>query len=163
MSNSNRTHFILIKRSGFCSRQSALSATDSAKRLLDSRMWPLWENTRCQHMVKPGHKVLVYLAGEEADCKKVIASASIVNITEWSSKKHKASYPLLLDGVPVKVLEFDDIEYFDTPIDFREKLEELSFIPNNRQKWGVSMMGGMRSIEQSDYDVFRPRTLVTGE
>jgi predicted RNA-binding protein len=152
-----RTHFILIKRSGFCANQNVISATDGAILLLDAKMWPLWENTNCQLMVKPGHKVLVYLAGDESDCKKIIASAVVSNIVDWSANIHKSSYPLMLDGMPMKVLELDQVEFFDIPVDVRKKLDVLSFIPKNKTKWGVSMMGGMRSIEQSDFEILNDR------
>ena len=152
MTKVNKSHFILIKRSGFCARLKMISATESAHKLLHSRIWPLWEGTRCKSMVKAGHKVLIYLAGDESDCKKVIAMAVVKNVVDWSSK-HKRCYPLMLDGLPTKVLELKEVRYFDSPVDVREKLDTLSFIPQNKKKWGVAMMGGMRSLNKADYDV----------
>lgn len=149
---SDREHFLLIKQSGFNAKGELLSACESAKALLNANMWPLWENTRCQHMVKPNHQLLIYLAGEEPDAKKVVASASVKSIQAWNDNVHKPRYPLLLDGIPRKVLILERINIFDNPISFISKLDKLSFIPENKKKWGIALMGGMRSLTSTDFE-----------
>jgi len=130
-----------------------LSATEGAKALLENRIWPLWKNTRCKNIVRPGHQVLIYLAGPESDCGKVFASARVQDVIDWSDRKHRPIYPLMLEGEPHKTLILERRSYFQYPIAVAEQLDQLSFIPANKKKWGVAMMGGMRSLSASDYEV----------
>lgn len=149
----SRGHFILVKRSGFSSDQIMISATDGAKALLKTGIWPLWKNTRCKNMVRPGHRVLIYLAGPEADCGNVIASAEVRDVIEWSDRKHQRGYPLLIDGEPLKALMLEKVSLFRNPVSVADQLDNLSFAPENKKKWGVAMMGGMRSLNESDFNV----------
>ena len=102
-------------------------------------------------MISPGHKLLIYIAGNESKGQRVIASALVATIEQWSDKLHKDNYPLLLDGIPDKVLRLHAVREFKNPIDFKSKLDALSFIPSNKKKWGVAMMGGARSLIEADY------------
>lgn len=59
----------------------------------------------------------------------------------------------MLDGEPDKVIRLSSICYLGTPVDLLTVLDRLSFIPDNRNKWGVAMMGGVRSLTPEDYIV----------
>lgn len=152
MEPQKREHFILIKKAGFDNSDRFLSASECANALLDNMLWPLYEKTRCQHMVQAGHRVLIYLAGDEADCKHVIAKAEVNGVELWNSA-HKKRFPLMLDGVPNRVLILKNVVRFERPVDVRSQLRQLSFIPANHKKWGVALMGGMRSISATDYAI----------
>lgn len=152
MEEPNKNHFVLIKKSGFDVNQSFKSAKDSTNLLLDAELWPLYKNTRCQHMVKAADRVLFYLAGEEPEGRHIVASAIIKSVEDWSMM-HRSGYPLLLEDIPSKVLMLTDIERFMSPIDVKQHLDKLSFIPANRQKWGVAFMGGMRAISEKDHAI----------
>jgi len=144
-------HFILIKHPSETSKGEVLSAHESCKRLLDWGIWPLFKNTRCRLMVKPGNPVLIYTAGNASDGRQIIARATVAGITPWY-RKAGLNCPILLEGIPESALHLDQIEYLDKPVKITDHLDDLSFIPENRKKWGVSMMGGMRSINQGDYE-----------
>lgn len=152
MKEPNKNHFVLIKKSGFDVHQSLKSANESTNLLLDAGIWPLYKNTRCQHMVKATDRVLFYLAGDEPEGRHIVASAVIKGVENWS-KIHRSVYPLLLEDIPSKVLILTDIERFTSPVDVKKHLDKLSFVPANRQKWGVAFMGGMRAISVKDYAV----------
>ncbi len=149
--NQIRSHFMLIKQSGYDAKLRPLTAYESAKALMLSGLWPLWSGTRCKHMVSVGHQLLIYAAGFEKYGKCVIGTARVQSLDEWKDAAHKNRYPLMLDGIPEKVLIFDDVSLFDVPVDLRTKLDTLSFVPKNKKKWGVAMMGGMRSLSEADY------------
>lgn len=155
MPHSTRTHFILTKQESFTPSGQLFSATEAALTLLKRKEWPLFSGTRCRHMVRPGHRVLVYTAGSDPDCRRIIASARVADVVSWKASDSD-NYPIILDGVPEKSLVLDEIEIFEPPVDFLAKLDDLSFIPENRKKWGVAMMGGMRSIELSDFKTLTP-------
>lgn len=147
-----KNHYLLTKRDGFTAAGEMISATDSALALLDIGFWPLFKGTPCRKMVKPGQKVLIYLAGNNEDCQRVIASVTIKSITEWSKRDHAKRYPLMLDDEPSLVLNFTDIKIFGSPVSIREHLHHLDLVPKkNPAKWGMAMVGGMKSLSEHDY------------
>lgn len=151
-----RSHFILIKHPSETTSGRILSATDASMALLDWGFWPLFEKTRCRLMVQPGNSVLIYTAGQCSDAHQVIASAQVAEVLQWN-RRLSASSPILLEGIPVSALSLINIQRFAQPVVFTDYLDILSFIPTNRQKWGVAMMGGMRSITQADYQTLTPK------
>lgn len=145
-----RSHFILIKHPSETNTGQPLSSTEAARALLDWGFWPLFENTKCRLMVTSGNSVLIYTAGHRADARRVIASAKVADVLQWN-RNLSTSCPIFLDGIPVSALALSNIRRFSQPVVITDHLEDLSFIPTNRKKWGVAMMGGMRSITQPDY------------
>lgn len=144
--------FVLVKQEGFSENGALLSAKESAKLLLDSRIWPLWERTNCRKMVAAGDEVLIYLAGMEPGAQSVIASAKIEGISEWS-RQYSKDYPLMLEDIPAKVLRLSDVKYLPDAIHVPGVLDKLSFTPKNKSKWGTAFMGGMRHLSKADYSI----------
>ena len=145
-------YFVLVKREGYCRKGSMLSARESATLLIDNSIWPLWEKTRCRKMVAEGDKLLIYLAGNEPGSQSVIASAKIAKISDWN-RKYSAMYPLMLDGIPERVLHLCEVKHFKHAVHVPEVLSKLSFAPKNRSKWGTAFMGGMRNLNKADYSI----------
>ncbi len=145
-----RSHFILMKHPSETNNGRILSATDAASALLDWGFWPLFEKTKCRLMVQPGNSVLIYTAGQCSDARQVIASAQVADVVQWH-RRLSTGCPIFLEGIPVSALALSHIERFPNPVAITDHLDDLSFIPENRKKWGVAMMGGMRSITQPDY------------
>tara|TARA_A100001391_G_C5076844_1_gene279351 strand:+ start:97 stop:573 length:477 start_codon:yes stop_codon:yes gene_type:complete len=149
-----RNHYLLMKRDGFTASGELIGATESALALLDIGFWPLFKRTPCRKMVKPGQKALIYLAGRDKDCQRIIASVTIESIAEWSKQLHAEQYPLMLDDIPNLVLNFSDIQIFKTPVLIKEHLDKLDLVPKqNPAKWGMAMVGGMKSLSDNDYRV----------
>lgn len=144
------THFILIKHPSETHDGMLRSATESCQSLLSWGLWPLFENTRCRLMIKAGNQVLIYTAGQGKDARRILATAKVADIVKWSPKIERAC-PLFLDGIPVSALVLEHIAYLGSPVNIKDHLDDLSFIPENREKWGVAMMGGMRSIPENDF------------
>ncbi|CAG4884186.1 protein of unknown function [Georgfuchsia toluolica] len=61
----------------------------------------------------------------------------------------------LLTELPVRYLRFDSIMIYQSPVSFRAKLDELSFVPQNRQKWGTSLQSGCRKVSRKDFNILR--------
>ena len=150
--STKNSHFILIKHPSETSQGALLTASESCKELLSWGFWPLFQGTRCRLMVAPGNSVLIYTAGQKEDARRVVAKATVAEIAPWT-RSHARACPIFLEGIPVSVLVLQDVEYFENPTLITDHLDDLSFIPTNRKKWGVAMMGGMRSIGLSDYQV----------
>lgn len=154
MTNHVRNHYLLMKRSGFSPDGRRMSATESAKALLNAGFWPLFRQTPCKNLVKPGQHILIYLAGNEKDCQQVIAAVTIESIEQWSDKKHKMGCPIMLDDIPSLVLNFSDAKIFDQPVKIKERLHALDLVPKaNPKKWGAALMGGMKTLTLNDYEV----------
>jgi hypothetical protein len=147
-----REHFILIKHPSELNDFRSVTATEASMALIGAGFWPLFEGTRCRQMVRSGNKVLVYTAGQGKDAKRLIASAIVSEVRAWD-RGLAARCPIILEGIPVSALVLGEIQCFDSPRSILDVLDDLSFIPANRQKWGVAMMGGMRSIDAKDYEI----------
>lgn len=148
-----RYHFLVIKKSGFSSDGKVLTARESTEKLLAAGFWPLWKNTRCKHMIGAGNQLLFYLAGAEPGCRAVIAQASVEHVDIWTDRAFKKNYPLMLDGEPDKVIRLHNVSYMSAPVNLLTVLDRLSFVPENRTKWGVAMMGGVRSLTTQDFNI----------
>jgi len=149
-----RSKFLVVKRSGYHKGGRLLSATDAAKEILQVGFWPLFFRSPCRRMVKPGHSILIYLAGGESDCQAVIASAVVKDVIDWDAKVHARLYPLMLDGQPETVMNLVDITFFPEPVLIKSKLSQLDLVPKqNPSKWGAMLVGGMKSLTENDYSV----------
>jgi hypothetical protein len=147
--------YLLIKRAGFSRDEKRLSAYDSAVALLQWGRWPIWKGTRNKDRVKAGDQVAVYLAGDEKGTKRIVATARVQEVMPWAGRMF-AECPILVDGIPLKVLVLTDAQVLAEPVEIRPLLPRLRFLPANPKKWGVAFMGGMRSLSAQDF------RLVTG-
>ena len=146
-----RNHFILMKRDGFNNAGEMISASTGIKALCNYGKGPLWERTRCKDMINAGDDILLYAAGDGPDTKHIVGFAKVESIESWN-RRHKREYPILLDGVPQKVINLKCQTLFAQPLPMRSVIEKMTFAPENIKKWGVCFMGGMRSIKTVDFD-----------
>jgi hypothetical protein len=51
-------------------------------------------------------------------------------------------------------LSFKSIKLFSNPILFLDRLRQSTIMPKNPKKWGVVLMGGVRKVDQSDFELF---------
>ena len=143
--------YILIKKEGFDPCGNALSADECVRKLLAWKGWPLWERTKNRKSVKAGDRLCIYVTGDTPNKHHVVASATIKTVVQWSLA-HDRTFPIEKDAVPSVVLTLTDCHMFNLPVSVPDKLDTLSFIPENRKKWGVAFMGGIRAITSDDYD-----------
>ena len=143
-------YYLLIKREGLDAKGQRLTARQSASVLLERGIWPLWEHTKNRKAIAAGDLVAVYLSGDGGG--KVIASARVEQVTEWSSALGR-TYPLMLDGTPFSVLKLNNIGLLPEPVAVKERLSRLSFVNASSKKWGVAFMGGCRLIGKTDFGV----------
>jgi len=153
---SGMKHYLLIKGSGRSRTGAPLNSSEAADALLWSRMWPLWEHTRCRKMIEPGDRVAIYCSGGAA---AVIGTARVTGLEPWT-RQHLLAYPLLLEGVPHIVLRLDDIRRFDDPLKVQPILTRLTWFARKAptKKWGVHFMGGVRFVNEADFETFTGKT-----
>jgi hypothetical protein len=147
-------HFLLVKHADHTAAGAPIKALDAAMALLDAEMWPLWVRTPCKDLVQPGDRIAVYLAG--SGNQVVVASATVDAKQPWSPSLAR-QYPLTLSGVPLLALRLGDIHRLAKPVSVVSNLARLEFIGQNKKKWGVRLMGGMRSVSARDYDLLTAR------
>lgn len=139
-------NYLLIKQHGLDAKGRNCTARASAQLLLDAKVWPLWDRTRNRKVIAAGDRLAVYLAGTS----EVIATAQVLKVEKWSNS-HARWYPLLLDGIPAAVLVLENVSMLPVPVQVRQRLQQLSFVPRNSSKWGVAFMGGVRVVSDVDF------------
>lgn len=149
LSNKN---FILVTRDGESSSGSTISAEVIIKKRLDENSWPIYENTRGRKSFEKGSKVAFYIGGSSLSAGNIIATAIIEKIHKPSNISLITSDDELIEEPPYINLCFEKIQYLKKPINFRSKLELLSFCPKNLQKWGVVLIGGCRQLNDTDWN-----------
>lgn len=155
MTDKATQHFLLIKQADHTPAGDSLNALQAAKALLRAGVWPLWIRTPCKLLVQAGDRVAIYLAG--ANNQAVVATATVREKKPWASSMLRA-YPLSLSGVPEQVLMLADVVELETPVRIADRIDRLGFIGPNKAKWGVRLMGGMRSISADDFRLLTAST-----
>ncbi|MBT42555.1 MAG: hypothetical protein CMF12_08530 [Idiomarina sp.] len=143
-------HFILNANSSLKTNGRALSSFETAKLLLEKGVWLISERTHGADALTPNANVAIYLSGHEPCGRTVIATASIGAIHPWH-RRYKKHYPLFIEKPPKYLLELRSINFLKTPVDVRSRLDDVSFIPSNKTKWGSAFMCGLRKICKSDF------------
>tara|TARA_B110000908_G_scaffold171809_1_gene235993 strand:+ start:2173 stop:2640 length:468 start_codon:yes stop_codon:yes gene_type:complete len=118
------------------------------------KMWPLYDRTRFRTLVKSGDLCLFYIAGSKINAQSVVSSAVVTSNVAWTRRFGVVDSESVLTDQPSSVLNLEKINTFSSPVKVRSVLDDLSFIPKNREKWGTSFQGGVRQISHADYKVF---------
>lgn len=82
----------------------------------------------------------------------VIAKASVQEIAPRKFSQPSLDPDAALTDAPYFVLELANISRIAS-VSLREVIFELSIAPNNKQKWGMALMGGCRRISKEDYEI----------
>jgi len=145
-----RSYFLLIKHQDETTSGRPISAHKAATALLEAGMWPLLEHTRNKRLAEAGDYVAIYLAGTGQH--DVVATARIADKVPWDRELAKR-YPLALRGIPSNCLLLDEVQMLRTPIHLPDRAASLSFVTAGARRWGTSLMGGMRSIREADFQL----------
>jgi len=52
-------------------------------------------------------------------------------------------------------LSFENLSKLSRPILFKSLLEQFTFCPQNKQKWGAALMGGIRRLNDTYYQLIK--------
>jgi len=147
-------HFILVKLDGFNKSGGLLSSVESCDALLDFGYWPLWNRTPNFKTIQTGDKALVY-AGSGV-CS-VLATCE-VEVINNPTTHHFNQLPLIVDGIPGKMLKLKNIIRFENPVSVRDHLDDLDLCPKNKSRWGVALMGGLKKLSKNDFNILSGST-----
>jgi hypothetical protein len=139
--------FILIASDTEDQQGKRLTADEVIRQRIFNKQWEIYKRTKFKDLLKNGDICLFYAAGRKANSQHIIGEGIIKNIHSHSLKS--TNYVNLEN--PQKYIEFDKVVTYEFPIDVKTKLDKLTFIPKNRQKWGMVFMNGCRKISSADY------------
>lgn len=145
------SYFIMVASDAETVGGATADSFDIAMLRLKNSYWPLHERTRNRKVLKTGDKVLIYCGGKRKNGKKVIASALISKISKKPSRTKIPEEDNFVTGNAYEILCLSNIMLFESPVDFKSLLPELSFCPKNMEKWGVVLHGGARRILAPDF------------
>ena len=110
---------------------------DEFKTRVDGKKWPIFKTTHHRNELRIGDVIMFYLAGKEN--MKILGTAKI------SSK-------LKTDSEFDYSIDISDIDIWKKPKPLKKFLDSLGFI-RNKDKWGMSLQGGIIPLPKKDYAV----------
>lgn len=150
VTDQDSSYFILIASDSYTLSGSRYRARKLAEGRLQQGIWGLYPGTSNRSVIRVGDQVLVYVGGSGPDRCSVIARAWVSGIDNPRDAVFIDPPNVESDGAD-RILRLADVQRIG-PVDIRQMLDDLSFIPENRQKWGVALMGGCRKISQQDFE-----------
>lgn len=139
--------FVTVDASSFSGSKQFFAEEIVSDRLKKGK-WPIYSKTANKDKIKIGDKCLFYVGGNGLLSKHILGTGSINNI--YLTNEIIDDVDALTD-LPYKQLELTDIKIYTRPIFIKDFLEELSFIPDNKSRWGVALQGGCKNISKRDY------------
>ncbi len=143
-------NFILVTRDGETFSGSKISARKIIEVRFHQNLWPIYENTRGRKAFEVGSEIAFYIGGKSVDSGQIIARATLAAIK--AAKDIRINNSDFIEDPPLLHLTFANIEFLKKPIIFRNKLQKLSFCPQNMNKWGVVLIGGCRQVDTRDWE-----------
>ena len=114
-------------------------------RIRDSH-WGLYKFTQNRTKVQEADNILFYKAGQGG--QRFLGTANVETLPFSVTKLLVAKYPSLAGfDYCMKLMNLD---IWQTPVPMRNVAEKLHFI-KNKEKYGVYLQGGIKSISERDY------------
>ena len=135
-----KSHFILVTANTYDEYGNKTKTIDTFKNRLAVNSWHLNKLTPNKEIIQINDEVAFYVS----DTRKIVGRALIANKLKEKSKLTDICYRL----------SFKSIKLFNNPILFLDRLRQSTIMPKNPKKWGVVLMGGVRKVDQSDFELF---------
>jgi EVE domain len=154
--------FILVCMDGMTAAGEPASAFVVAGWRMSARRWPIFNRTRHRDEIGPGDRVLIYVGGRRDHAQCFVGTADVVasEPVDHSWRRRSTEFE---DGAgdqdTVAWLRLDNVQAIIPALSIRRVLNRLSFLPNNKTRWGTSLMGGVRRIPDGDWDVILSESL----
>ena len=144
-------NYILICMDGTDADGRLLRAAAVARNRIGAKLWPIYSGTRNRTDIKVGDRFVVYIGGQREHAQEFVSTGFVAGM-ELPSESRRADSPNLNEvGPPAHAwLRLMDIRDLEPAVSVRPLLDSLSFVPKNRKRWGVALMGGVRRISDDD-------------
>jgi len=149
------SNFILVCMEGVTADGVVVSEDKIAARRMHAKRWPLFARTKHRSEIDPGSRVLVYVGGQQAWGQSFVATATVLACDQVDRTRRRHPADTSDDAVEQQVvawLRLAEVRPLRPAREMRDLLDRLSFIPENRSRWGVSFMGGVRRISDEDWN-----------
>jgi hypothetical protein len=123
-----------------------IAAREIVERRLAAGRWPLFKNTPHQNEVRPGDRLIVYLAGNKERRFVAVSTAGGVQ----PSRGYAADGADALTNAPFQQLLLGNAEWLSPEVPIADIKDELIFVPKGTRKWGCVLRRGMKRISESD-------------
>ena len=143
-------NFLLITTSYFDEDGRNKSAKVIFQERISKNRWAIYSNTRNKKRLKVNDNIIFYVSDQKTG-GEIVASAQISEIIRPLRNER---FDTEQDTVEF-FLSFKAINFFETPIFFKDLLPKMSFCPTNKSKWGVVLMGGVRQLNDRDYAILK--------
>ena len=132
-------------------RSSRTSAFQIVRNRLAGRVWPIYKYTKHQRYMTSGLRVLFYVGGSGEFAKHLVAEATISRSSDVTDSSYSESYIYgKYAPVPTKLLYFDDVQWYEQPINLLPLRDQLSFLSPQGQNWGIKLQGGCVAASAAD-------------
>ena len=133
-------------------------ANKSARAIFEERIsknrWAIYTHTRNKKRLRKNDNVIFYVSNRKTG-GEVVARAKIFELIR---PKRYERFEVEKDTVEF-FLSFDSLDFFETPVLFKDVLPKMSFCPSNITKWGVVLIGGVRYLSDRDFKILTNQTL----
>lgn len=149
----NKNYYILVASNAENLDGELVAAFDIAKKRLQRNLWPLFSGTPHRSSIKQSDECLIYIGGNKEFSQHVIGFGTVDQIIPWNKNNNVDENIFTVQ--PACYIQFNNISLYEPPISMRLYLDKLTFIPENRMKWGAALLSGCRKISKEDYSILR--------
>jgi hypothetical protein len=143
--------FILVANGLDGLESGRVNGFEVTQRRLRAKLWPLYANTPHRKELKPGDRLIVYVAGAGMLAQHFVATADAGLIS--SPIRYRADGADTAGTPPAAVLNLVNPQLLSLPIAIRPILRRLSFVPKRSRKWGSVMHRGCKKISARDFRI----------
>lgn len=143
-------NFLFITMPQETDNGARVGSEEVLERRLSENRWAVYSKTRNKTAISPGDNAVFYISNRKTG-GLISATATIKEIL----KPEKNKYYLEEHGPVEYFLSFENLSKLSRPILFKSLLEQFTFCPQNKQKWGVALMGGIRRLNDTDYQLIK--------
>ena len=119
---------------------------------IETKVWPLYKHTGNRRLLAKNDICLIYAAGKPVGKHGAQAFFGSVLVTDIRMPGRRALEAPYYEEPPATLLEFKVRELYIPLVEIRPLLDNLSFVPKDRSRWGAALRGGCRRISKADFN-----------
>lgn len=144
--------FVLVTSDPMTQGEKRGAAFALVQARLSRKAWPLYERTRHRSSMGRGARLAFYVAGCREWAGHLVATGKVAGIRGFRYGQPSIDPEQFITDFPASVLELEDVEITQSPINLRERIGELTICPKNRKNWGSVLQGGVAALGRDDWD-----------
>ena len=118
------------------------------KRRIKEKKWPMYWQTKFQSVIKPGDKLIFYIAGVNKFRQCFVGSAEVNSIDKISNTAESTVDPDKTQAQVTSYIHLNNIKLFNKKVFIKNILNNLNFI-ENKKNYGLYFIGGVTKIDQA--------------